>query len=76
MTANIAEGAKRRTRLEYARFLNIAEGSTSEAEALILVARDLELLERACADRLISGFEEISKMLYGLRTKIEKPEGR
>jgi len=27
---NIAEGSKRRTRQEYARFLNIAEGSAAE----------------------------------------------
>lgn len=38
---NIAEGSKRRTRPEYARFLNIAEGSTAEVEYLAIFSRDV-----------------------------------
>ncbi len=46
VSANIAEGAKRNSRREYARFLNMAEGSASEAQALLLIARDLAFLQR------------------------------
>src|SRR5215470_7007719 len=38
---NIAEGSKRQTNAEYARFLNIAEGSLAESEYLLMVSRDL-----------------------------------
>ena len=38
---NIVEGSKRAAPKEYAHFLNIAEGSLSETEYLVLVSRDL-----------------------------------
>src|ERR1700733_7466309 len=41
---NIAEGSKRLTNPEYARFLNIAEGSLAETEYLLMVSRDLGYL--------------------------------
>ena len=71
---NIAEGSKRRSRQEYARFLNIAEASLSESEALLLLARDLQFMEGDCADSLILELEEIAKMLCGLREKVERRE--
>ena len=37
--SNIAEGSKRQGRLDYARFLNIAEGSLSETQYLLMLAR-------------------------------------
>ena len=39
--ANIAEGSKRRTNQDFARFLNISEGSISEADYLLLCSKDL-----------------------------------
>src|SRR5713226_1255009 len=44
---NIAEGSKRHTNPEYARFLNIAEGSLAETEYLLMVSRDLGYLSAA-----------------------------
>lgn len=41
---NIAEGSKRVGRQEYARFLNMAEGSLAETEYLPMVSGDLEYL--------------------------------
>jgi four helix bundle protein len=38
---NIAEGSKRRSNPEYARFLNVAEGSLAETEYLLMLSRDL-----------------------------------
>ncbi len=72
VSANIAEGTRRVSQQEYSRFLNIAEGSTAEAQALLLVARDLLLLDEGAAESLGSELEEIGKMLYGLRSKVER----
>src|SRR6266571_9409087 len=38
---NIAEGSKRVTRQDYARFINLSEASLVETEYLIMVSRDL-----------------------------------
>ena len=40
VVANIAEGAKREHRSDYAHFLNIAEGSLAEVQCLLLLCDD------------------------------------
>ena len=45
--ANIAEGSAKRGSAEFARFLDIAHGSPSEAECLLEIARDLSYLAAA-----------------------------
>jgi len=48
---NIAEGSKRRTNADYARFLNVAEGSLAETEYLLLLTRDIGYLSAELAER-------------------------
>jgi four helix bundle protein len=69
--ANIAEGSRRQGAQDYARFLNIAEGSLAEVGCLLLLSRDLGYLEAPIAEKLSAEVEEISRMLYALRTKVE-----
>ena len=74
---NIAEGSKRRTASEFARFLNITEGSLSEVEYLLLLCRDVHYATAKQVDPLATEISEIARMLYALRTKVEaKPSGR
>jgi len=68
--ANIAEGSKRDSRTDYARFLNIAEGSLAEAECLLLLARDLAYLPTDACEPLTREAEEIARMLHALRAKV------
>lgn len=68
---NIAEGSKRLTPQEYARFLNIAEGSLAETEYLIMVSRDLAYITTAMAMKAFAEISELSRMLHGLRKKVE-----
>jgi four helix bundle protein len=68
---NIAEGSKRIGRLEYARFLNIAEGSVAETQYLPLVSRDLGYLAQPAHDAAQKNLAEIAKMLHGLRVKVQ-----
>lgn len=72
---NIAEGSKRQRRPDYARFLNIAEGSLAETEYLILLSGDLGYLPRDHATRLTDEVTEIARMLHALRSKVEGQPG-
>jgi four helix bundle protein len=69
---NIAEGAKRQRKLDYARFLNISEGSLAETNYLLLLARDLGYSRAESIDSLIAESDEILRMLYALRRRVEQ----
>jgi four helix bundle protein len=68
--ANIAEGSRRQGQQEYARFLNIAQGSAAEAEYLLILSRDLGYLSPAAFDQLTADLDEVARMLHGLRSKV------
>jgi len=67
---NIAEGSKRESNQEYARFLNSAEGSLAETEYLVMLSRDLGFLARDSADELLKEITEIARMLNALKRKV------
>ncbi|MGA2609987.1 MAG: four helix bundle protein [Terriglobia bacterium] len=67
---NIAEGSKRQSNQEYARFLNIAEGSLAETEYLVMLSRDLGFLARDSSDELLKEITEIARMLNALKRKV------
>jgi four helix bundle protein len=60
---NIAEGCGRNTEAELARFLEVAMGSASELEYLLLLAHDLKLLNDLDHARLSAQTEEVKRML-------------
>ncbi|MBZ5543964.1 MAG: four helix bundle protein [Acidobacteriia bacterium] len=70
---NIAEGSKRQGSQDYARFLNIAEGSLAETEYLLMLGRDLGYLRRELSEPLLSELTEIARMLNRLREKVQSP---
>jgi len=72
---NIAEGSKRRRAQDYARFLNISEGSLAETENLVMLSRDLGFIAAEGAQLLLSEIAEISRMLAALRSKVEESQG-
>ena len=68
---NIAEGSKRKSRADYARLLNIAEGSLAETEYLLMLSRDLEYLSGEKTELALAEADEIARMLNALRTTVE-----
>lgn len=58
--ANIAEGFRRRSRTEKARFLNMAESSLEETRYFLILARDLGYGNTAS---LMTSLEEVSRLL-------------
>ena len=68
---NIAEGSKRMGGQDYARFINIAEGSLAETEYLILLSRDLRYLTPELTAAPMTEIGEIARMLNALRNSVE-----
>jgi four helix bundle protein len=68
--SNIAEGSKKASNADYARFLNIAEGSLAELEYLLILSRDLAYAEPAAVAPLFERISELARMLHALRMKV------
>jgi four helix bundle protein len=68
---NIAEGSKRVGRQDYASFLNIAEGSLSETEYLLMLSRDLGYITQYQAAAVFREISELARLLHGLRQKVD-----
>jgi four helix bundle protein len=64
--SNIAEGAARQTKKEFANFLHIAQGSLSELDTQLELARRLGFLVEKSWRDLDSRTVQIDKMLTGL----------
>ena len=60
ISANIAEGFKRKGRADKARFMNIAQGSLEESRCYIFLVKDLGYGD---SSQLLLQIEEISKLL-------------
>ncbi len=65
--ANIVEGCGRGSDADFARFLYIAMGS----EYHLVLACDLEFLEKERADSVVAELSEIKKMLSGFIKKLK-----
>lgn len=70
IAANIAEGHGRRTRNDYAHFLDMANGSIAELETLLTIAKKLALCPAEQYSTIEKQLSEVGKMLGSLRTKL------
>lgn len=68
--ANIAEGFKKRTKAEKARFMNIAQGSLEECRYYLILIRDLKYGD---SKGLLVQLEEVSKILNAYASSILTP---
>jgi four helix bundle protein len=72
--ANIAEGAARSTSKEFAYFLANAQGSASELETELLIARRLGYLEETAYAQVRSELEQIGRMIVGLTNHLKRKQ--
>jgi len=61
--ANIAEGFRKRSLADKARFLNIAHASLDEARYYLILARDLSYCEGDQLNELLEKTEEVSRLI-------------
>lgn len=70
VSSNIAEGAARNSKTDYARFLEIATGSLFEVVSQSFVGQRQGVLPENDFKRLYAAAEEQGKMLSGLRRSV------
>jgi len=66
--SNLAEGAARTGKKEFAQFLSIAKGSLSELETQLLISADLDYIDPKHA--IFEMVEDVSRLLSGLHRSI------
>ena len=71
--ANIAEGRRKTSEKEFARFLGIAVSSNSELESHLIFARDARIITENDFVSLVSETIEVRKMLYALINRLSGP---
>ena len=69
---NIAEGTGRGSDADFKRFLQIAFGSASEVEYLLLLSIELKFIKDEEGKNLEAQIIEVKKMLSSLITKLKK----
>ncbi len=67
---NIAEGCGRRTKTDFAHFIQIAVGSASEVEYELILAKDLNYIDENTWKKLSNDITEIRKMMYSFIQKL------
>jgi four helix bundle protein len=72
ISSNIAEGSSRMSRVDYARFVEIASGSLFEVVSQSVIGLRQGFLNQAAHARLYAAAEEQSRMLSGLRRSLVK----
>jgi four helix bundle protein len=70
--ANLAEGAARSSRKEFAHFISNAQGSASEAETELLIAHRLSYLSEKQYASLQVAQDDLGKMLNGLARHVQQ----
>jgi four helix bundle protein len=74
IASNIAEGWGRRSRKEYTRFVQIAQGSNDELQTQLIIAERLKFGDSALISEAAQLSEEIGRMLTGLYSYLQKPQ--
>lgn len=69
---NIAEGAERNSQAEFKNFLGVAKGSAGELRTQLILAQDLDYLDKKTFEELLELSVRISQMLGGLIRSIER----
>jgi len=71
ISSNVAEGCSRSSRVDYARFVEIATGSVFEVVSQATIGRNQGFLSPDDYQRLYAAAEKQSRMLSGLRKSLE-----
>ncbi|MFM6175899.1 MAG: four helix bundle protein [Sphaerospermopsis kisseleviana] len=64
---NISEGFERRTKKDFAHFLDLAKGSAGEVRSMTFAAEDVGILKKSEAEQLRAEYEMLSRRIAGFQ---------
>lgn len=67
---NIAEGAGKRSKIDFNRFLSIAMGSCNELETQLILSRELNYISKVEYESVEKTIHRIQNMLFGLQRSL------
>lgn len=74
ISSNVAEGSSRSSKVDFARFVEIAYGSLMECVSQLHVAKRQGFVDDAHFTEAISAADRLSRMLSGLRASLVKKD--
>jgi four helix bundle protein len=64
------EGFERRTKKDFAHFLDLAKGSAGEVRSMLYLAEDRRYVDKSFAERLRVDYKDLSKSIGALASKL------
>ena len=71
---NIAEGFERRTKKDFAHFLDLSKGSSAEVRSMLYLAEDRRYIEKTSAERLRAEYKDLSQSIGALASKLRSQQ--
>ena len=71
---NIAEGFERRTKKDFAHFLDLAKGSAGEVRSMLYLSGDRNYITEKSAEQLRSEYKDLSKSIGALASKLRSQQ--
>jgi four helix bundle protein len=69
---NIAEGFERRTKKDFAHFLDLAKGSAGEVRSMLYLGEDRNYLTTSSAEALRGTYNDLSKSIGALASRLRR----
>jgi four helix bundle protein len=67
---NIAEGFERKTKKDFAHFLDLAKGSAGEVRSMTFAAEDIAIIQKGEAEQLRADYETLSRRIAGFQKRL------
>ena len=71
---NRSEGFERRTKKDFAHFLDLSKGSSGEVRSMLYLSEDRRYIDKSAAGRLRSEYKDLSKSIGALASKLRSQQ--
>ena len=71
---NIAEGFERRTKKDFAHFLDLSKGSSGEVRSMLYLAEDRCYIDKSSAERLRTDYKNLSQSIGAFASKLRSQQ--